>query len=100
MMSSTSAVLMVVAFGDGLQHGRGQLLGMDVGQRAFADFADAARRAAGVDDQGFGHLGPRRKDIVPSDLSSALGPVKTGPPRAGMAQEKAKRAVAEGRQAG
>src|SRR5207253_9984111 len=32
-----------------------ELLGMDVGQRALADLADAAGRAAGVDDESFRH---------------------------------------------
>jgi hypothetical protein len=31
-------------------------LRVDVGEGAFANLADAARRAAGVDDEGFGHF--------------------------------------------
>ena len=43
------------ALGERLQHRRGQLLRMDLRQRALVVLADAARRAAGIDDPGFGH---------------------------------------------
>ena len=45
------------ALGERLQHGRGELLRMDLRQRALLVLADAARRAAGVDDPGFRHGG-------------------------------------------
>ena len=43
------------ALGQRLQHGGPQMLRVHVGQRALALPANAARRAAGVDDPGFGH---------------------------------------------
>ena len=46
----------VVALGDRRQHRRGEALRMQVGERTLAGLADAARRAAGVDDQGFRHV--------------------------------------------
>ncbi len=45
----------VVARRQRLQHGRAQALRMDLRQRALGIFADAARRADGIDDPGFGH---------------------------------------------
>ena len=47
--------LEVVAFGQGLENRRAQLLGMDLGQGSLADLADPAGGPDGVDDQGFGH---------------------------------------------
>jgi hypothetical protein len=45
----------VVALGQRLQDRGGQVLGMEVGERALADLADAARGAGGVDDVCLGH---------------------------------------------
>ena len=45
----------LVALGEGLEHGGRQMLRVAVGQRALAGLADAARRAAGVDDVGVAH---------------------------------------------
>ena len=63
----------IVALGHGPEHRGGQLLRMDIGERAFANLADAARRAAGVDDQGFGHGGiPFRGDRRPVAFRVAI----------------------------
>ena len=56
MMSSTLRGVEVVALGDRREHGRREALRVDVGERALAGLADTARRAAGIDDQGFGHV--------------------------------------------
>ena len=45
----------VVAIGQRLEDGAGQVLRVEVGQRPLAGLADAARRPAGVDDQGVRH---------------------------------------------
>ncbi len=49
----------IIAFGKRLQNGGGKTLRMNVGQRTLADLADAAWRAAGIDDVGFRHGEPR-----------------------------------------
>ena len=55
MTSLTSAVFKVVAVLDRFQHRRGEVLGVEVRQRALAGFANAARGAGSVDDIGVGH---------------------------------------------
>ena len=40
----------LVAFGECLENSRAEVLGVKVGERALADFADAARGANCVDD--------------------------------------------------
>jgi len=47
----------LVALGEGLQHGGCQLLRVDMSKGALANFANAARCAAGVDNIGFSHVG-------------------------------------------
>ena len=47
----------VVPLGKRLQHRGGELLRVDVGERALADLADPAGRADRVDDQSFSHRG-------------------------------------------
>ncbi len=73
MMSSTSAVLRLLRLAMAPRTVAARCCGMVVGQGALADLADAARRAAGVDDEGFGHGGvlperlfePRRTPAQP-----------------------------------
>ena len=53
----------------------GKVLRVEVGEGALSDLADAARRAAGVDDVGFGHwnlLG--RSSLDDLDARLARGP--------------------------
>ena len=61
----------VVALGERLEHRRGQLLRMDLRRARPCRFADAARRAAGVDDPGFGH-GVAPGCVGALDLSMAM----------------------------
>ena len=56
MMSSTLRRVEIVALGDRRQHRRGEALRVQVGERTLAGLADAARCAAGIDDQGFRHV--------------------------------------------
>ena len=51
MMSSTSAVSKPLRSASASQHRGAEVLRVEVGERALARLADAARRAAGVDDQ-------------------------------------------------
>ena len=55
MTSSTSAVSRSLRSASALSTVAAEVLRVDVGERALADLADAARRAAGVDDEGVGH---------------------------------------------
>jgi hypothetical protein len=45
----------MVASGDRPQDDGAEMLRVHVRQRAFPNFADSARRSAGVDDQSLGH---------------------------------------------
>ena len=56
MMSSTFDVSRSLRSAIAASTDDGEALRMEVGERALAGLADAARRAAGVDDQGVGHV--------------------------------------------